>query len=106
MSAIKPFVFALAAGLAMTGCISTGVKSGAALQSIEEPSLVPDESALDELWLALPEEMKQNTLYGLSVVVFDNYKIVDVETFGAKSALSGEAVTEDTVFSTASILRS
>ena len=96
-------MFALAIGLVMTGCTSMGVKSGAALESIGERSLMADESSLDELWLALPEEMKQNTLHGLSVAVFDNYKIVDVETFGAKSARSGEVVTEDTVFSTASI---
>lgn len=47
--------------------------------------------------------MEQSKLNGVSVAVFDNYRIVDLHTQGVKSAATGEAIDEHTAFSTASI---
>ena len=69
----------------------------------EEAAPLHSEPRLDEVWTALPGKMERNTLHGISVAVFDNFKIVDLHAAGSKSAKTGGAVTEETVFSTASM---
>ena len=59
--------------------------------------------ALNELWASLPNEMERSNLRGLSVAVIDNFEIIDLQTFGVKSAETRGEVTEETVFSTASM---
>ena len=58
---------------------------------------------LDGLWSILPAEMERHRLRGLSVAIFDNYKVVDLHTFGVRSAETAVPIDEESVFSTASI---
>jgi len=53
--------------------------------------------------LNIDQQLEKFKLAGLSVVVFENYKIVYSNQFGLKSANSNEKIDENTAFSTASI---
>ena len=60
-------------------------------------------TALDGLKSATAEMMSQYNLKGLSVAVFENYKIIWTNQWGIKAAGSEEKNDQNTAFSTASI---
>jgi len=60
-------------------------------------------NSLDSLKTSTSEIMLQYNLKGLSVAVFENYKIIWTNQWGVKAADSEEKIDQNTAFSTASI---
>ncbi len=59
----------------------------------------------DSTMYSLQDAMNLHSLKGLSVAVFEDYKIVWTGTWGVKDAKSGELIDSNTAFSTASIAK-
>jgi CubicO group peptidase (beta-lactamase class C family) len=59
----------------------------------------------DLTYYTVEQAMAENDLKGLSVAVFENYKLVWTETWGVKDVKSKESLDENTAFSTASIAK-
>jgi len=60
-------------------------------------------SALENLKISTSEMMLKYNLKGLSVAVFENYKIISTNEWGIKASDSNEKIDKNTAFSTASI---
>lgn len=65
--------------------------------------LTPKISTLDNLKNSTSEMMSKYNLKGLSVAVFENYKIIWTNQWGIKASGSDEKIDQKTAFSTASI---
>jgi CubicO group peptidase (beta-lactamase class C family) len=59
----------------------------------------------DSTYYTVEQAMAENDLKGLSVAIFENYKLVWTETWGVKDVKSKESIDENTAFSTASIAK-
>lgn len=61
------------------------------------------DSTFDSLKITAEKLMKQKKLNGLSVAVFEDYKVIWTNQWGVKEAVSAEKIDVNTAFSTASI---
>ncbi|PAM92490.1 hypothetical protein B4N84_22545 [Flavobacterium sp. IR1] len=82
--------------LLLTVTISTAQTNNKTLAKNNTYSFLTDSLNIDQ-------QLEKFKLAGLSVVVFENYKIVYSNQFGLKSANSNQKINENTAFSTASI---
>lgn len=89
---------ALVLGLLISSCAPT--QNGPAASP---PPVDRTEPRLDMLYSAIPHEMAKNQLAGLSIAVFDNYRVVDTRSFGVKRMGENDPVRKTTAFSTASM---
>jgi CubicO group peptidase (beta-lactamase class C family) len=74
-----------------------------ALSFAQETNSSEKSLALNSLKTTAKEMMSQYNLKGLSVAVFENYKIIWTNQWGVKAAGSEEKIDKNTAFSTASI---
>lgn len=65
--------------------------------------IVDADAELSEVWADVEAAMAESQLHGLSVAVFENYRLVDVQTFGVKSVGEPDLIDVNTAYSTASI---
>ena len=90
--------------LATAACVSP--VAGSAPDRVPVAAASPPgrgEPELASLWEALSKEMERHRLKGLSVAVFDDYRIVEHRTFGVRSAEANAPISAQTAFSTVSI---
>ncbi|MCC9019845.1 MULTISPECIES: serine hydrolase domain-containing protein [Flavobacterium] len=69
----------------------------------QETTISEKIKSLDSLKNGTPEMMSKYNLKGLSVAVFENYKVIWTNQCGVKAADTGEKIDLNTAFSTASI---
>lgn len=98
---IKPLILYVLALLFILGCnpeadISIALKKENSINGLAKN---------DSTRYSVEDAMKRYGLHGLSVAVFENYKIVWTETWGIRDVESGEPINDSTAYSTASIAK-
>jgi len=103
----------LAILLASIALLSSGAEAGAGkkaassstrLQKVEQTAVeLPGQAGKDPVHLSLSELMKNFNVPGLSLVIIENYRIVDVKAYGVIESGSSTPVTTRTLFQAGSI---
>ncbi|KZS41407.1 hypothetical protein AWE51_22145 [Aquimarina aggregata] len=68
----------------------------------QQNSNFQESSEFDALAVTIKEKMEKHKLYGLSVAVFEDYKVIWTQEWGIKAANSDDKIDANTSFSTAS----
>ncbi len=68
----------------------------------QQSSPLHQSSGFDALAVTIKEKMEEHKLHGLSVAVFEDYKVIWTQEWGVKAAGGKEKINSNTAFSTAS----